>query len=150
MNTSRAVIVAMTLAICLAMPMLASACRSERQPVRVQLGETFALAIGQSAEVQGRDLGVTFKDVISDSRCPVDVYCVWAGEATVVLEVISGVQREDIEMSMLGGDSVTIELDGYEITAVALTPHRLADQSIERGDYRLEMTIEEIGAGPGP
>jgi predicted enzyme related to lactoylglutathione lyase len=42
---------------------------------------TFTLKPGQTAAAQG--VIVTFRHVLSDSRCPINALCVWAGEATV-------------------------------------------------------------------
>ncbi len=49
---------------------LVPACARAPAQVNVALDQTFALAIGQSATVQGQDLKILFKGVVSDSRCP--------------------------------------------------------------------------------
>jgi len=33
------------------------------------------------------DINLKFEEVLSDSRCPKDVECVWAGEAKVLIEI---------------------------------------------------------------
>jgi hypothetical protein len=55
--------------------------------VQAELAQMFTLAPGQVARI-GRDgpyLG--FRRVTGDSRCPMDVVCVWAGDAVVAVEV---------------------------------------------------------------
>ena len=59
--------------------------------------QPFDLRAGQSAVVPG-GLKVTFDRVVSDSRCPIDAICVWAGEAVIALKLSRGfaapVERE--------------------------------------------------------
>src|SRR4030042_3546795 len=50
-------------------------------------GITFTLAIGQSASVNGEDLTIRFVDVVGDSRCAAGVVCIWAGEASCLVEI---------------------------------------------------------------
>jgi hypothetical protein len=52
--------------------------------------QDFDLRAGESARLEGSDLVVAFESVPSDSRCPVDVHCVHAGDATVRLRVQGG------------------------------------------------------------
>lgn len=53
-----------------------------RLPVaRARLGEDFRLAVKQIAVIDGEPLTVRFASVVSDSRCPVGVQCIRAGEA---------------------------------------------------------------------
>ena len=67
---------AMLLISILLLPALLSAA-----PLPVNLGVPFALGPGQSAEVIGGDLYFVFTEILADSRCPMDVVCVWEGDA---------------------------------------------------------------------
>ena len=55
---------------------------SPAQPSTLRLGEPFELRLGARATLDG-DTVLTFADVPSDSRCPMDALCVWEGEAVV-------------------------------------------------------------------
>ena len=54
-------------------------------PQRIAPGTPFVLKIGASARLVNWSL--TFVRVVSDSRCPPQVDCVWAGDAIVELRV---------------------------------------------------------------
>ena len=56
------------------------------------LDQPFDLRAGQSAVVPG-GLKVTFDRVVSDSRCPIDAICVWAGEAVIALKLSRGYSK---------------------------------------------------------
>src|SRR5215212_1805399 len=77
----------------------AASCKTPSQPgvndgvrpsIQVQPGKEFQLAVGQEAQIQGSAITVRFLKVSEDSRCPIDVNCVWAGNAAVRLLVGSG------------------------------------------------------------
>ena len=51
----------------------------------IALGTPFVLQLGASAKLVNWSL--TFVRVVSDSRCPPKVNCVWAGDAVVELRV---------------------------------------------------------------
>lgn len=50
-------------------------------------GVAFDLPIGKTAALNGNGVRITFKQVREDSRCPVDVQCVWAGDAKIELTI---------------------------------------------------------------
>lgn len=70
----------------LALGLSLSSCR--RQGIsaarEVASGATVPLAAGEEAVISGTNTRLRVDD-IADSRCPADVRCVWAGEATVVV-----------------------------------------------------------------
>lgn len=47
----------------------------------------FELAPGQRAIVDGGQFVIRFERVVDDSRCPGDVWCVWAGDARLELRL---------------------------------------------------------------
>ena len=53
----------------------------------IELGREYTLAPGE--HVGGTDLTLRFDAVPADSRCPSDVQCIWEGDATVAVTVLS-------------------------------------------------------------
>lgn len=45
------------------------------------------LRLGQAVVLAAEDLSVGFDSVLSDSRCPPKVQCIWAGDATVAVSL---------------------------------------------------------------
>lgn len=88
---------------------------SPAAPATAALGQDFVIRIGEAATIEGADFTVTLVAVIEDSRCPVDLTCVWAGNAKVELEVRRAV-----------GESVTLVLNTeLEPRATSVGPHEL-------------------------
>ena len=56
-------------------------------PAEAQFGEEIQINAGDSVTLDNGKLTITFKSLVSDSRCPQEVVCVWGGNAEVILEV---------------------------------------------------------------
>jgi hypothetical protein len=76
-----------------------------------------------------------FERVQSDSRCPMDAICVWAGDATiaVTLDPPKGA-TESREMHTQPAGS-QISYGSYTIALTALTPYPRSNQEIPAADY---------------
>ncbi len=57
--------------------------RTESSVPTVSVEVPFEMKVGETVSIEGHQF--TFSQVRSDSRCPMDAQCIWAGEATVVL-----------------------------------------------------------------
>ena len=69
----------------------------------VALGQDFLVNLGESVAVTGEGLTVTYAELVADSRCPPDVQCIWAGNATIA-----------VAMAKEGGASATVQLNTME------------------------------------
>ena len=52
-----------------------------------RVGREFKVRVGRSVTLERGSLRLRFASVAEDSRCPVNVHCVWAGNAEVLVEV---------------------------------------------------------------
>ncbi len=83
----------------------------------------------------GRALGVkiTPKEVIEDSRCPLDVFCIQAGTVRVRAMLESGLGSGPVEQIFQLGMPITTEVE--QITLVATEPTTRAGVKIEPAEY---------------
>jgi len=107
---------------------------------KVPLGREFTLAVGQSVVVED-DVRLTLKSVSDDSRCPVDVTCVWEGDAKVAVEVLTPTPRAEHELHTSGRDSHEARHGAYRITLVKLEPAPRSTATISQGDYRATLVV---------
>jgi hypothetical protein len=103
--------------------------------------QPFTLSPGQTAQVEGTGLTVTFESVTADSRCPVDVTCVWEGDAKVAIEVLTPTPRADHELHTSGRDGREASHGAYRITLVKLEPAPRSTATISPGDYRATLVV---------
>jgi len=105
-------------------------------------GEPFHLKVGDSAKIEGADLRIGFEDVPSDSRCPRNVQCVWAGEATVVLSVRSGSEEKtEVTLKVPPGGGATRTYRDLTIRIVGLEPQTESGKRMARDDYVVEIAV---------
>jgi hypothetical protein len=124
--------------------LLAAGCATSTGAVRpIGLGQEQQLAPGESVQVGG--LRVTFTRVENDSRCPVDVVCVWEGDALVKLELSAPPQdAETRELHTAGGAGVRETTFGqFSIELVRLLPTTHSQQPIPAQDYRVVLKVRQ-------
>jgi len=91
------------------------------------IGVAFPMEPGQSVNVTGTHMTLTFVRVESDSRCPRDVTCIQAGEAVATFAASGIVQQPDaIELHLPGGTAadttVWTQYHDYRLRLVTLEP----------------------------
>jgi hypothetical protein len=82
------------------------------------------------------DIELYFYD-IKDSRCPLDVTCVWEGEVNVMIQVQN--QTDKISGNFTPG--FTLSFTSYNITLVDVLPH---PTSTEKPDYVVILEITKL------
>jgi hypothetical protein len=107
---------------------------------KIPLGREFTLAVGQSAVVES-DVRLTLKSVTDDSRCPVDVTCVWEGDAKVSVEVITPSPRAEHELHTSSRFDREANHGAYRVTLVKLEPAPRSTATISSGDYRATFVV---------
>lgn len=104
-------------------------------------GVTFTLAIGQSASVNGEDLNIRFVSVLGDSRCAAGVVCIWAGEASCLVEITYADKVFEKVLTQPGLTApAQTDFANYTI-AFDLKPYPKVGQEIKNKDYRLDLNI---------
>jgi hypothetical protein len=107
------------------------------------LGEEFELAPGQSAAVGEEGLRVTFKSVADDSRCAVDVTCVWEGDATVLVSVVRSSQSPaDLELhTSRRGGAAEETYERYLVRLTRLAPQPVSTRDTDPASYRATLVV---------
>jgi hypothetical protein len=105
---------------------------------------SLVMAVGDHVRVRGTTLWVTFLGLESDSRCPVDVTCVWAGDAEVELALVVGTGPSVPSVlhwnTQMGPASA--EAGPYRVSLVAIEPVARSDRVIREDEYRVRLTVE--------
>lgn len=118
----------------------------------VNVGQQFGLRVGETAGVV-TSLAIAlvrFNGVIQDSRCPVDVQCITAGSATVLLSVQSALSVHDITMEVPPEGTVAVVVDELTVTAVGVRPNAQQGATIDPLDYVVGLTVTESSTIPIP
>jgi hypothetical protein len=103
--------------------------------------DTLVLAPGQEVGVD-RLFRVGFMEVSSDSRCPTDVLCIWAGNAAVEIALAIGEGPSyPFTLNTFTYPPATVDFSGYRVTLLDLTPHPVSTTPIQPGDYRAHLQV---------
>ncbi len=119
-------------------------CSAVQTAAIVEPGASFALAPGQTAALKGTDTRITFKQVREDSRCPVDVTCVWAGDAKIEIVISRKGAADDTRILSITPPNNEARTGNLRIRFVSLAPvPRQADGNAPR-NYRAEFVTDEL------
>jgi hypothetical protein len=96
-------------------------------PLPVALNKPFALEPNGGGTYLARYIpanwNLEFVRVVSDSRCPVNVDCVWAGDAELELRVFKGKQNQKLTLHT-GLEPRSATMMGFKLTLQRLEPKR--------------------------
>lgn len=115
--------------------------------ISVTTDEQFRLHIGDSARAlqvhsDGIDsIMIRLVDILEDSRCPINVYCIRAGSVTAMFEVSSvyGSMYLDLAVGDRGNDSTRVM--GYTLTMLDVNPYPVAGEQIKKDDYTATLLV---------
>ncbi len=109
--------------------------------VEAPLDAVFPLRVGQQAVIEDTPLRLRFVSVPEDSRCPVDVDCVWEGDAQVRLLLSfadSAEQTLDLHTSL---EPRFESVRGYRITLERLEPAPRSEERIPQERYAADLRV---------
>lgn len=103
------------------------------------------LGLGESIASADGSIGVSFIEVVEDSRCPADAICVTSGSVRVLVQVTLGTESFQPTLTlgdMLAGDVSSIQVAISIVTLVDVQPYPLASQPADPGDYEIILGVQ--------
>lgn len=112
------------------------------------IGDQFDLGVGQSATVGSAGLRVGFDQIVSESRCPIGVTCIWQGAATGRLWAESPSNpRKPFDLSTSKPFQTQAAFAGYIIKMIAVRPYPHYEEVIDPSTYVVTVLVT---AADGP
>ena len=106
------------------------------------LGEEFELAVHQTAQISAENISVTFQEVLEDSRCPVDVTCIWAGLAKVSLQISVSGQERELSLSTSPPENSAV-FENYTFWLILVRPVPRSDRNTDRSAYVVTVRVDQ-------
>lgn len=123
-----------------------SGCRHATDPGGQTGAEAVTLRPGQPVVARNAGYTLTLIRVDNDSRCPVQVACFSAGDATVVFTAgpnIPGIgQTLAMQFVHTNAEPRSVVLSGYLFSLDSLAPRPVAGQTIAQSDYVAYFTVK--------
>lgn len=105
-----------------------AACPSVSKSSKSKINETILI----------NELYITPLSVVSDSRCPADVTCVWAGTVTILARLNIGINTEEKELSL--GEEVSFQ--GKKVSLSKVNPATDSKKQIDESQYVFEFLVK--------
>ena len=105
------------------------------------LDQPFSLKIGESMSLDAAGLELRFLDVPRDSRCPLDVSCLVAGEAQVVIQAVTGEDSSELVFKLPPKGSDAQVFGGFLVTVKALEPQTEEARPIAAADFVATLVV---------
>ncbi len=106
----------------------------------------FSLKVHETKTISGSgDMYIRFDSVLSDSRCPKNVQCVWQGVATAQLLIGNKTEQQSFNLSTAAVQKYikdTIVM-GYRIEVANLLPYPDKDIPFTNQDYIISLKIRK-------
>lgn len=126
----------MRFAFALAIPSILAACASTSGTPPTPTDGIARAGLGERVYVDGPH--VTPLKILEDSRCPVDVYCVWAGRLKLSVKIDLGARSETREIAT----DQPIQVADGQLALVEVQPDRMAGEDTrEPAPYRFGFTF---------
>jgi hypothetical protein len=107
-------------------------------PRAIEPGVPATLAPNETVNVRGTSLEVQFLAIATDSRCPRDATCVWAGRVIARFSIRDDEHTATHEVPA----TETIALGTRRLTVESVQPERLTEGKIPERDYRVTIRID--------
>ncbi|TLX72620.1 hypothetical protein E9993_17440 [Labilibacter sediminis] len=104
--------------------------------------DTIEIGYKECLKDEKNNLSVCFDSLISDSRCPEDVVCVWPGEAVAKFTVNID-QQDPLVLEIPTGTQDTL-VPGYSFSFVDLLPYPHTQRPIDLEDYKAMVVVREL------
>ena len=126
--------------------LLTTGCSGNPAAPVVSTGREFQVRAGESASIQGTNLGLRFESVASDSRCPADAVCVTMGDAVAVFSATQGGRAaQRLSLHTQPGEGQQGRVGDWALTLVRLDPYPYVSRPIQRSDYEATLRVDRAG-----
>lgn len=108
-----------------------------------ELEKELILKLGDKATIDSNGIVIKFLTVSDDSRCPLDVICVWQGKASVIINIqVDGQDYGNYELSTEGNrNSVTV--NQYNFQMKEILPYPTSIEKAKPSDYSIKLFVSK-------
>jgi hypothetical protein len=113
--------------------------------VETEMNTTVNVKIGQTAVINEPLIRITLNDVVEDSRCPIDVDCIWEGDVILSVTIFSNNYQAEHNMTLSDGKENKISFLSYFVKFQAIEPQLSSNIKLSKDSYIITFLIGEYG-----
>ncbi len=107
------------------------------------LGDTLEVAYQDTLFGTDENVWLTFDSLLEESRCPVNVTCVWAGNAKISLTFFASENKSRFELNTHPMFTQDTTILAHKIALIEVTPYPHTDSLYIPQDYATKITIRK-------
>ena len=108
----------------------------------IMLGDTVYVDYGKTLHNFKEQIWITFDSLYEDSRCPLDVVCVWEGNAKLGFTFRHENQKARIALNTYPGFNQDTTVFRYRISLTGVLPVPHSDSSYTADDYSAQIVVD--------
>ncbi len=108
--------------------------------VNTQLGTNFEISANQTISIQPQQIMIQLVNV-TDSRCPSDVTCIWAGQVSIGLALQMDGNNNLLTLVSSAGNSSAKSSGNYVVHLVKVDPYPTSKKHLQLSDYIITLKV---------
>ena len=117
------------------------ACQAPMGSRVLHVGDTVEVVVDSMYWVAGAQFGFTYAMLKDDSRCPVNVKCIWAGDAKVLFNLTCVDNVSVLELHHNAEFKNSADMNGVVVKLLDILPYKYEPDTLVWHDYHPIITI---------
>jgi hypothetical protein len=111
---------------------------------RFQINDTLHIFLGDTLSNSDQNIWITFDSLLQDSRCPVNVNCIWQGSAEVSILFSNNISIQQVRLNTFPVSQHQKAVLGYTISLIDVLPYPHTDSLYVKDDYSVKLTVKKV------
>ncbi len=103
------------------------------------------IKLGEDKKVCESEISVSFVELVEDSRCPIGVECIHAGNAVIRLKIAQGNGEPQTVTLETAKEDDKFDFHGYEVSLISVDPYPKADVGVAKEAYSVRISVTKKG-----
>ena len=116
---------------------------SSAQKLSFTLSDSLTIQYQDTLYNANENIWITLDSLVQDSRCPINVTCVWAGNAKMALSFGKDNNKSSFELNSNRQFRNDTTLYGYNIQLIDVKPYPHTDSTYVQKDYSTRLLIKK-------
>ncbi|MBN2412872.1 hypothetical protein JXQ31_14380 [candidate division KSB1 bacterium] len=109
----------------------------------IVLGDTLNVGYGTTLQNIQEHIWITFDSVYEDSRCPLNVDCVWAGNAKLGFTFKQSIRKTSFSLNTHANFKRDTTVYFYQISLIDVLPYPHSDSTNTAKDYTAQIVVKK-------
>ena len=108
---------------------------------KLMLNDTLTIAYQDTLRNADENRWLTFSSLVQDSRCAINVVCIWEGNAEISFTFFNGAKNASFNLNthpMFGRDTTVL---GFDFSLIEVDPYPHIDSLYTADDYSAKILI---------